>query len=452
MESIANSFKSMIELMLDSLYEYMRRIREMVVKTLEDNVYTMSLIEGMNRVYTILPAELVIGLSKQNFAGNPIYIYFCAPRSYELLDPLKFLTEGGEFSINELLKLLLIFSKLKMTSDDILELDKRLRQDVTNKSYSTTCSFLLNKVLREIELNASERREIANITKLTLKILFDIFQQIYGGHLPPAKSIYQIIATMMAGKSLLEVITYRHLAEKHAVIPRAMVYEIVGGKIHAIGEIDVLMPSGEGMTIIEVTTRRWLKNKLKTLEKIRDTLEKRGIKTKVVYAPSIYSTAISLSGLQVYKFGKSCTIVYLEEHYKPVYPYIVLLENLARGLHTFFFLDFKKEENKAMKVSEAIEILLDFDKEYGVLSDPSLGIALARLGSTSEKIVVDSLENLRKENLGPPPHSLIIPGYLHPIEKDALVYIHKASNLVIDQWMKKLRKIDLESILKLLKE
>jgi len=185
---------------------------------------------------------------------------------------------------------------------------------------------------------------------------------------------------------------------------------------------------------------------------LRIEAEKRGIKTKVVYAPSIYSTAISLSGLQVYKFGKSCTIVYLEERYKPVYPYIVLLENLARGLHTFFFLDFKKEENKAMKVSEAIEILLDFDKEYGVLSDPSLGIALARLGSTSEKIVVDSLENLRKENLGPPPHSLIIPGYLHPIEKDALVYIHKASNLVIDQWMKKLRKIDLESILKLLKE
>src|SRR3989338_10395492 len=67
--------------------------------------------------------------------------------------------------------------------------------------------------------------------------------------------------------------------------------------------------------------------------------KKKGIEVKILHASSILSAAIGESGLQAYKFGKTVTLAYLRENYKPMAAYEVISENLLLGLHTLLLLD-----------------------------------------------------------------------------------------------------------------
>jgi len=172
---------------------------------------------------------------------------------------------------------------------------------------------------------------------------------------------------------------------------------------------------------------------------------KRGITTKVIHSASILSAACSATGLQSYKFGKSVTIVYPDYAfgYFPETPYEVLYDNLKRGLHTLFLLDLKVEENKFMSIREALEVLIELErrKGLGIINDNTLTIGLARIGCSSEKVKGGCLKEVLSENFGPPPHSLIIPGELHPIEAEALIWIARVKEEVIERWKCALRRI-----------
>lgn len=47
-------------------------------------------------------------------------------------------------------------------------------------------------------------------------------------------------------------------------------------------------------------------------------------------------------------------------------------------------------------------------------------IGIVRVGSQNQKIVACSLNEMQSKSMGPPLHSLIIPGNLHPIEQEFL--------------------------------
>lgn len=83
---------------------------------------------------------------------------------------------------------------------------------------------------------------------------------------------------------------------------------------------------------------------------IRLEAEKKGIKTEVIHAPSIYSAAPSIIGLQIYKFGKTVTIPFPKENYRPKTPYEVVKENFTRGLHTLVLLDVDAEKGRWMSI------------------------------------------------------------------------------------------------------
>lgn len=58
---------------------------------------------------------------------------------------------------------------------------------------------------------------------------------------------------------------------------------------------------------------------------------------------------------------------------------------------------------------------------FSGLDNESLVVGLARIGSSSQKIVAGSLVKLANFDLGPPLHSLIIPSReLHPLEIEYL--------------------------------
>ncbi len=168
--------------------------------------------------------------------------------------------------------------------------------------------------------------------------------------------------------------------------------------------------------------------------------KKRGIRVNVIHGPSIISAIYGATGLQCYKFGKIVTIVYPEPEYGyfPETPYDVLYDNLMRGLHTLFLLDLKVEERKFMTIREAIEILFELErrKKRGIVREDTLAIGLARIGSTSQKVKAGTLKELISEDFGPPPHSLIIPSKLHPLEAEALVYLANADRKLVERWIK----------------
>jgi len=55
-----------------------------------------------------------------------------------------------------------------------------------------------------------------------------------------------------------------------------------------------------------------------------------------------------------------------------------------------------------------------------VLSEDSVCVGVARVGSDSQCLSVSTLSEMTEIDLGPPLHSLVIVGHLHPLESDML--------------------------------
>jgi len=146
-----------------------------------------------------------------------------------------------------------------------------------------------------------------------------------------------------------------------------------------------------------------------------------GIKVKVIHNASIIN-AIGEIGLQLYKFGKTTSLVFPEEKYQPESAYDILKENKSIGAHTLVLLDIKNEENKFMTVNEAIKRLLEIEekRKEKVFTKDTLCIGVARFGSDNQKIKAGSAKKLLNEDFGLPLHSLIVPEKLHFMEEEML--------------------------------
>ena len=152
---------------------------------------------------------------------------------------------------------------------------------------------------------------------------------------------------------------------------------------------------------------------------------RRGVDVKVVHGASIASAAPGLTGLSFYKFGRSVTVVYPEPGYMPEAPYDVLRDNASRGLHTLMLLDIKAERGAYMTVPEALRLLMEIEERRGegVVDGDMLVVGVARAGSMEPSIAAGGLMRVLEVDLGPPPHTLIVPGELHFMEEEALISI-----------------------------
>lgn len=164
--------------------------------------------------------------------------------------------------------------------------------------------------------------------------------------------------------------------------------------------------------------------------------KKEKIKVNVIHNASIL-TVTGSTGLQLYKFGKTTSIVFPEENWLPETPYDTIKQNKANGLHTLCLLDIKISEPtkealkqgkqttqppKFMAVKDALKVLqmIENKRKEKIITDDLLVIGCARLGTQTQKIVAGTCKQLSKVNLGKPLHSLIIPGNLHFMEEEAL--------------------------------
>jgi diphthine synthase len=161
---------------------------------------------------------------------------------------------------------------------------------------------------------------------------------------------------------------------------------------------------------------------------LRISAEKRGIRTRVVHGASVVSDVRGISGLQNYKFGKAVTIPFSEEGFVSETPYNVILENKKMGLHTMCYLDIKAEEQRYLTVSEALQTLLELEKQRKeqVATPRTLVIGVARAGSPQPVVKAGYLEDVILYDFGAPPHTLIFPGRLHFMEAEALITLADA--------------------------
>lgn len=140
--------------------------------------------------------------------------------------------------------------------------------------------------------------------------------------------------------------------------------------------------------------------------------EERKIETKIINNASVL-TAVGITGLELYKFGKTTSIPFNHKNIKT--PIEILKKNQMIGLHTLFLLDLDPKEKKFLAIDEAAKYLI----ENGVEKN-TIAIGCAQLGSKKPEIKTASLENLAKTNFKKYPQSLIVPGQLHFIEEEAI--------------------------------
>jgi diphthine synthase len=161
---------------------------------------------------------------------------------------------------------------------------------------------------------------------------------------------------------------------------------------------------------------------------LRIRAEKMGIKTRVVHGASVVSAVRGISGLQNYKYGKAVTIPFSEQGFVSETPYNVIRENRKRGLHTMCYLDIKAEEKRYLTIKEALQTLLELEKQKKerVVTSKTLVIGVARAGSPKPIVKAGYIEEVINHDFGAPPHTLIFPGKLHFMEAEALITLADA--------------------------
>ena len=159
-----------------------------------------------------------------------------------------------------------------------------------------------------------------------------------------------------------------------------------------------------------------------------------GVETEIIHNASIMS-AVGATGLQMYRFGQTITIVYFTETWKPESFYDRLVENKKMDQHSLCLLDLKVKEqsienlmkgNKVyepprfMTVNEAVEQLLYLEEKRGegVCTPDTLAMGLARVGTSTQDISSGTLAELLKHDFGGPLHSLVICGSMHVLEQE----------------------------------
>jgi diphthine synthase len=149
---------------------------------------------------------------------------------------------------------------------------------------------------------------------------------------------------------------------------------------------------------------------------LRIRAAERGIKTSIIHGASISSAVCGITGLQNYRFGKSCSLPFPQKNWFPSTPIDVIAHNLALRLHTLVYLDIQND--RFMTVYEAVDLLesMAVQKKLAV----PLYIGVARAGSDHPVVGAGSAERIRTIDFGPPLHTLIVPAELHDMERKYL--------------------------------
>ncbi|KAJ1958482.1 diphthine synthase [Dipsacomyces acuminosporus] len=162
-----------------------------------------------------------------------------------------------------------------------------------------------------------------------------------------------------------------------------------------------------------------------------------GIEVKSIHNASIMN-AVGATGLQLYNFGQTISMVFFTETWRPDSWYDRIKENSDIGLHTLCLLDIKVKEQsienmargrliyeppRYMTVNQAAEQLLEIEdkRQEKAYTGETLAVGVSRLGSDDQVIKAGTLSQLLSVDFGKPLHSLVIVGSrLHLLEAEIM--------------------------------
>jgi diphthine synthase len=158
---------------------------------------------------------------------------------------------------------------------------------------------------------------------------------------------------------------------------------------------------------------------------------KLGIQTNLIHSASIVTAAAGVTGLELYKFGRTVTIPSPATNRVPESTYRFIQENKRVGLHTLILLDIT---DGPLTIPRAIHILVRLENTIGagVVSDDTMMVALARVEASDCIVRAGKAGDLAKCDFGDPPYSMILPGRLHFVEAEALQVLAGAARDILE--------------------
>jgi diphthine methyl ester synthase len=176
-----------------------------------------------------------------------------------------------------------------------------------------------------------------------------------------------------------------------------------------------------------------------THTEILQSAKKKKIKVEVLHGPSIL-TAIADTGLSLYKFGKTASIPFWLDNFKPESFFDIFDDNQKIQAHTLFLLDLRPEQNSfiqqnskknfavsspkplaLMTIKQAIETLLKIarKKRSRLFTNSTFCIGCSQLGTDKQIIKSGTAKELMSKRFGTPA-CLIVPGNLADYEANHL--------------------------------
>ena len=151
-----------------------------------------------------------------------------------------------------------------------------------------------------------------------------------------------------------------------------------------------------------------------------------GVGFHVIPGLTATALAVSLSGLQSYRFGRQVTIPFSKRDYLPISPFEMICKNKEAGMHTLALLDLDPtgmglEQPRPMTPSEAVDHLVWMNKkseEYDQPVEDWEGLLLSDLGTEEERVVSGSMKYLSQIQ-GGHIHALIIAAEFSGMEAEA---------------------------------
>lgn len=138
--------------------------------------------------------------------------------------------------------------------------------------------------------------------------------------------------------------------------------------------------------------------------------KKEKIPYRIIHNASIFD-AITESGLQLYKFGKTTSMPKFQKTFRPTSFLDILKENKSINAHTLILTDI------GLNFQEALDELNESLKEKKISIEKV--IICSNAGTNQSKIFYNSIKELYKKEIKMP-FCIIIPGELHFLEKEAL--------------------------------
>jgi len=159
---------------------------------------------------------------------------------------------------------------------------------------------------------------------------------------------------------------------------------------------------------------------------LEERCAEQGIGFQVIPGLTATALAVSLSGLQSYRFGRQVTIPFSDGDYLPTSPFEMICRNKEAGMHTLALLDLDPtgmglESPRPMTPREAVDHLVRMNKRSEGF-DESVeewdGLLLSDLGTEEESVVSGSMKSISKIERGHV-HALIIAAEFSGMEAEA---------------------------------